>query len=223
MFVVCSFPLDFELAKWTCARTRAHTACTRSSGKGCYATSIVKVSTMVNTEEELEILRHLLAQNWKVPICVIGMGPLGTHTRVSFPTLARLSCSASRLISPNASGSPKPASASLPSTSGSSPALSACNRLRQYQGNSPPVCKSASSRCPDRSSFGDGFAVPARPNAAELLLAVLPHNTDHQRRLWNQCPHSGPITTYTNQLTAVQKAFARNQASPASTFLHRVG
>jgi 3-dehydroquinate dehydratase-1 len=49
--------------------------------------SIAKVSTMVNAEKDIEILQSLLAGNWKVPVCIIGMGPLGTRTRVSFAAL----------------------------------------------------------------------------------------------------------------------------------------
>ncbi len=49
--------------------------------------SIVKVSTMVNGEGDVGILRELLSGNWQVPLCVIGMGALGTQTRISFATL----------------------------------------------------------------------------------------------------------------------------------------
>ena len=51
------------------------------------AASIVKVSTMVRAEKDIETLRELLSASWSVPLCVIGMGALGTQTRVSFPTL----------------------------------------------------------------------------------------------------------------------------------------
>ena len=49
--------------------------------------SIVKVSTMAETEQDIEMLRTLLVENSGGPLCVIAMGPLGTQTRVSFPTL----------------------------------------------------------------------------------------------------------------------------------------
>jgi 3-dehydroquinate dehydratase-1 len=49
--------------------------------------SIVKISTMVREEPDIQVLQELLAGNWSVPLCVIGMGALGTQTRVSFPTL----------------------------------------------------------------------------------------------------------------------------------------
>jgi 3-dehydroquinate dehydratase I len=48
---------------------------------------IVKISTMVRGEPDIQVLQELLAGNWSVPLCVIGMGALGTQTRVSFPTL----------------------------------------------------------------------------------------------------------------------------------------
>src|SRR5439155_164041 len=46
--------------------------------------SIVKISTMINTASDIKTLEQLLAKKWEVPLCVIGMGPLGTSTRVSF-------------------------------------------------------------------------------------------------------------------------------------------
>ena len=46
--------------------------------------SIVKISTRVRTRKDIEILRGLLQGPCKAPLCVIGMGPLGTSTRVSF-------------------------------------------------------------------------------------------------------------------------------------------
>jgi 3-dehydroquinate dehydratase-1 len=49
--------------------------------------SIVKISTMIKAKRDIETLQSLLAGSWKVSVCVIGMGPLGTHTRVSFAAL----------------------------------------------------------------------------------------------------------------------------------------
>jgi 3-dehydroquinate dehydratase-1 len=49
--------------------------------------SIVKIATRLNSAEDEEILRSLLARKWKRPLCVIGMGPAWTRTRVSFPRL----------------------------------------------------------------------------------------------------------------------------------------
>jgi 3-dehydroquinate dehydratase-1 len=49
--------------------------------------SIVKVSTMANSEQDIETLRTLLVERSERPLCVIAMGPSATHTRVSFSTL----------------------------------------------------------------------------------------------------------------------------------------
>lgn len=56
-----------------------------SEGQG--VSSVVKISTMIKAKKDVETLQSLLAGSWKVPICIIGMGPLGTHTRVSFAAL----------------------------------------------------------------------------------------------------------------------------------------
>ena len=37
-----------------------------------------------NAASDIKTLEQLLAKKWEVPLCVIGMGPLGTSTRVSF-------------------------------------------------------------------------------------------------------------------------------------------
>ena len=49
--------------------------------------SIVKVSTMIKAEADIKILEELLMRKWPVPLCIIGMGSLGTSTRVNFPCL----------------------------------------------------------------------------------------------------------------------------------------
>lgn len=49
--------------------------------------SIVKISTMVNSEGDIDTLKRLLLRTRKVPLCVIGMGASGTHTRLAFATL----------------------------------------------------------------------------------------------------------------------------------------
>jgi 3-dehydroquinate dehydratase-1 len=49
--------------------------------------SIVKIATRLRSAEDEEILRFMLEQKWKRPLCVIGMGAAWTHTRVSFPRL----------------------------------------------------------------------------------------------------------------------------------------
>jgi 3-dehydroquinate dehydratase I len=48
--------------------------------------SIVKVTTMVNTEADLATLESVLQEPLSVPKCVMGMGALGGQTRISFPT-----------------------------------------------------------------------------------------------------------------------------------------
>jgi len=47
--------------------------------------SVVKISTFVTSDSDVKTLQWLLQKDWNVPICVIGMGPLGTSTRVAFP------------------------------------------------------------------------------------------------------------------------------------------
>jgi len=45
--------------------------------------SVIKVATMIRGEEDAATLRELLGERWQVPLCVMGMGPLGAQTRVS--------------------------------------------------------------------------------------------------------------------------------------------
>ena len=49
--------------------------------------SIVKIATKLNSPGDEEILRWLLAQKWERPLCLIGMGPQWSHTRISLPKL----------------------------------------------------------------------------------------------------------------------------------------
>jgi len=49
--------------------------------------SIIKIVTLVKTDADVAILRQLLTQDFGVPLCVMGMGPLGPATRTEFPTL----------------------------------------------------------------------------------------------------------------------------------------
>jgi 3-dehydroquinate dehydratase-1 len=49
--------------------------------------SIVKITTRLNCQEDDDNLRLLLAQKWKRPLCVIGMGPSWSQTRVLYPQL----------------------------------------------------------------------------------------------------------------------------------------
>ena len=48
---------------------------------------IAKISTMVNSSTDFNTLRKLLDYNWKIPVCIIGMGSKGTMTRTLFPAL----------------------------------------------------------------------------------------------------------------------------------------
>ena len=48
--------------------------------------SVVKISTMAHTQSDLAVLEKLLAGGWQVPICVIGMGPIGAASRLTFAT-----------------------------------------------------------------------------------------------------------------------------------------
>lgn len=49
--------------------------------------TIVKISTMVKTNDDIATLQRLLGSALDVPLCVIGMGAFGTKTRVTFPGL----------------------------------------------------------------------------------------------------------------------------------------
>jgi 3-dehydroquinate dehydratase-1 len=46
---------------------------------------IGKIAVTVNTEADLQLLVSLLGRKWPLPICIIGMGPLGRETRLKFP------------------------------------------------------------------------------------------------------------------------------------------
>jgi 3-dehydroquinate dehydratase-1 len=49
--------------------------------------AVAKISTMVKNASDLDTLERLLAKDWGVPRCVIGMGDSGSSTRTSFPAL----------------------------------------------------------------------------------------------------------------------------------------
>lgn len=49
--------------------------------------TIVKISTMVKSDEDIAKLQMLLGSELEVPLCVIGMGAFGTKTRLTFPGL----------------------------------------------------------------------------------------------------------------------------------------
>ena len=46
---------------------------------------VAKISTMVNSAEDVRVLEQLLSLNHLLPLCVIGMGELGVRTRTDFP------------------------------------------------------------------------------------------------------------------------------------------
>jgi 3-dehydroquinate dehydratase I len=46
---------------------------------------IGKIAVTVNAENDLNTLVSLLGRKWSLPICIIGMGPLGRETRLNFP------------------------------------------------------------------------------------------------------------------------------------------
>lgn len=48
---------------------------------------IAKISTAVQTQDDIDTLQALLRQPWPMPLCVIGMGGLGAATRLHFPTI----------------------------------------------------------------------------------------------------------------------------------------
>jgi len=47
--------------------------------------NIVKIAAKVNSLDDVETLRCILQGRWGVPLCIIGMGPLGRETRLRFP------------------------------------------------------------------------------------------------------------------------------------------
>jgi 3-dehydroquinate dehydratase I len=52
-----------------------------------FVPGIAKISTKINSQDDIKTLLALLEVDVGIPTCIIGMGPLGTHTRVSFPNL----------------------------------------------------------------------------------------------------------------------------------------
>jgi len=55
--------------------------------EGAKVGSVVKVSTMVKTPSDIQVLERLLRQGGPVPLCIIGMGYSGSATRKDFPLL----------------------------------------------------------------------------------------------------------------------------------------
>ena len=52
--------------------------------------SLVKIATLITKPADVDTLRELLAEDWGVPLCVMGMGPLGEATRTLFPPLGSM-------------------------------------------------------------------------------------------------------------------------------------
>lgn len=46
---------------------------------------VAKVSTMINSPDDVAALERLFTEKWPGPLCVIGMGELGVKTRTEFP------------------------------------------------------------------------------------------------------------------------------------------
>jgi 3-dehydroquinate dehydratase I len=55
--------------------------------KGQTIGSIVKIATTINQASDVTVLESLLQRSWAKPLCVIGMGPAWSATRVSFAKL----------------------------------------------------------------------------------------------------------------------------------------
>jgi 3-dehydroquinate dehydratase-1 len=49
--------------------------------------AIAKIATMLETPEDESRLRALLTPRRKMPLCILGMGPLGVQTRMTYPGL----------------------------------------------------------------------------------------------------------------------------------------
>jgi len=49
--------------------------------------SVVKISTMARTSQDILALQKLLECDFGVPLCVIGMGAAATKTRITFPSM----------------------------------------------------------------------------------------------------------------------------------------
>jgi len=45
--------------------------------------SVVKISTFIHSPSDVKTLEALLQKKWDIPLCVIGMGPLGSSTRIT--------------------------------------------------------------------------------------------------------------------------------------------
>lgn len=55
--------------------------------EGAKDASLVKVATLVRSRSDIGVLKEVLARTAGIPLCLIGMGPMGTVTRTTFATL----------------------------------------------------------------------------------------------------------------------------------------
>jgi 3-dehydroquinate dehydratase-1 len=77
--VVVSFH-DFE-------KTPALDKLKQIASKAAEHGTIIKISTMIRSNEDVTTLQRLLDYDLDVPLCIIGMGSMGTKTRIAFPSL----------------------------------------------------------------------------------------------------------------------------------------
>ncbi len=63
--------------------TELENAMTEACRLGC----IGKITTTIKTQGDREALQQILCHPWPIPVCVMGMGPMGTETRITFAGL----------------------------------------------------------------------------------------------------------------------------------------
>ena len=59
----------------------------RAAAEACRLGCIAKITTMIRTQGDREALQQIVCHSWPVPVCVMGMGPMGTETRITFAAL----------------------------------------------------------------------------------------------------------------------------------------
>ena len=55
--------------------------------KAANSGTVIKIATLTQTEEDVATLRELFTETCSVPMCLLGMGLLGSRTRTEFPRL----------------------------------------------------------------------------------------------------------------------------------------
>ena len=68
-------------------RTPSATELLEAVRKAVGYAAVVKIATFTKSEQDLDTLRSLLAEDCARPLCVLGMGPLGPQSRAEFPKL----------------------------------------------------------------------------------------------------------------------------------------